>query len=159
MSFSNRNMKDLCDMFDLYQLYTNKKTTFSNLSTFKTGISDHHSFIRAVFHPTFFKGLAKFLYDRSYNNYNKEQFKNVLKRRLVSASNFEVFFDTFLATLNEHTPLKKKKKLYSHQVFMSKTRRMAIMKRSKLREVHLTRKDLLKTCKIISDIVISVRIY
>ena len=116
------------------------------------------SFVQ-YFNPTFFKGPAKFLYDRSYNNYNKEQFKNVLKRRLVSASNFEVFFDTFLATLNEHTPLKKKKKLYSHQVFMSKTRRMAIMKRSKLREVHLTRKDLLKTCKIISDIVISVRIY
>ena len=132
MSFSNRNMKDLCDMFELNQLYTNKKTTFFNSSTFKTGISDHHSFIRAVFRSTFCKGPAKFLYDRSHNNYNKEQFKNVLKQRLVSASNFEEFFDTFLATLNEHSPLKKKKKLYNHQVFMSKTRRIAVMKRSKL---------------------------
>ena len=42
-----------------------------------------------------------------------------LKQRLVSPSNFEEFFDTFLATLN-------------HQVFMSKTLRKAIMKRSNL---------------------------
>ena len=58
---------------------------------------------------TFCKGPAKFIYYKSYNNYNKEQFENVLKQRLVSSSNFEEFFDTFLATLNEHAPLKKKK--------------------------------------------------
>ena len=69
----------------------------------------------------------------SYNNYNKEQFENVLKQRLVSSSNFEEFFDTFLLTLNEHAPQKKKKIRYNHQVFMSKTLRKAIMKRSKLR--------------------------
>ena len=38
-----------------------------------------------------------------------------------------------MATLNEHAPLKKKKIRYNHQVFMSKTLRKAIMKRSKLR--------------------------
>ena len=43
-----------------------------------------------------------------------------LEQRFVSSSNFEEFFDIFLATLN-------------HQVFMSKTLRKAIMKRSKLR--------------------------
>ena len=73
------------------------------------------------------------MYCRSYNSYNKEQFENVLRQRLVSSSNFEEFFDTFLATLNEHAPLKKKKIRYNHQVFMSKTLRKAIMKRSKLR--------------------------
>ena len=79
---------------------------------------------------TFCKGPAKFIYYSSYNNYNKEQFENVLKQRLASSSNFKEFFDTFLATLNEHAPLKKKKIRYSHQVFMSKTFRKAIMKRS-----------------------------
>ena len=69
----------------------------------------------------------------SYNNHNNEKFENVLKQKLVSSSNFEEFFDTFLATLNEHAPLKKKKNRYNHQVFMTKTLRKAIMKRSKLR--------------------------
>ena len=62
----------------------------------------------------------KFIYYKSYNNYIKEQFENVLKQRLVSWSNFEEFFNTFLATLNEHAPLKKKKIRYNQQVFMSK---------------------------------------
>ena len=44
----------------------------------------------------------------SNNNYNKEQFANVFKQRRFSPSNFEESFDTFLATLNEHAPLKKK---------------------------------------------------
>ena len=56
----------------------------------------------------------------------------VLKQRLVSLSNFEEFFDTLLATLNEYAPLKKKKVRYNHQVFMSKTLRKTIMKRSRL---------------------------
>ena len=104
---------------------------------------------------TFCKGPAKFIYYSSYNNYNKEQFENVLKQRLASSSNFKEFFDTFLATLNEHAPLKKKKIRYSHQVFMSKTFRKAIMKRSEKKQ----KKYLLKTGKIISDSVISIRIY
>ena len=82
---------------------------------------------------TFCKGPSKFIYYRSYNNYNKEQFENVLKQRLVSSSNFEDFFDTFLATLNKYAPLKKTKIRYNHQVFMSKMLRKAVMKRSKLR--------------------------
>ena len=112
---------------------TNKNTMFFDSSTVKTGISDHHSLICTMLRSTFCKGPSKFIYYRSYNNYNKEQFENVLKQRLVSSSNFEEFFDTFLATLNEHAPLKKKKIRYNHQVFMSKTLRKAIMKRSKLR--------------------------
>ena len=56
-----------------------------------------------------------------------------LLQRLVSLSNFEESFDTFLATLNEHAPLKKKKIRYNRKVFMSKTLRKLVMKRSKLR--------------------------
>ena len=51
----------------------------------------------------------------------------------MSSSNFEEFLDTFLATLYDYAPLKKKKNRYNHQVFMSKTVHKAIMKRSKLR--------------------------
>ena len=83
---------------------------------------------------TFCEGPAKFIYDRSSSNsYNKEQLENVLKQRSVNSSNFDKIFDTFLATLNEHAPLKKKKIRYNHQVFMSKTLRKAIVKWSGLR--------------------------
>ena len=61
MSFSNKTMKDLCDMFKLSHLikdpacfkssnpscidnfYTNKNAMFFNSSTVETSISDHHS--------------------------------------------------------------------------------------------------------------------
>ena len=146
VSFSNKKKMDLCDMFELNHFikdptcfkssnpscidnfYTSKNTMFFNSSSVETG-----SLICTMLRSTFCKGPSKFIYCRSYNNYNKEQFENVLKQRLVSSSNFEEFFDTFLATLNEHALLKKKKNRYNHQVFMRKTLRKAIMKRSKLR--------------------------
>ena len=106
-------MKDLCDMFELNHLikdltcfkssnpsridnfHTNKNTMFFNSSTFETGISDHHSLICTMLHSTFCKGPSKFIYNRSYNNYDKEQFENVLKQGLVSSSNFEEFLILF----------------------------------------------------------------
>ena len=105
--------------------YTNKNTTFFNSSTVEIDISDHHSLICAMLRSTLCKGPAKFIYCRSYNNFNQEKFKNVLKQRLLSSSNFEEFSDTFLVTLNEYAPLKKKKIRYDHQVFLSKTLRKA----------------------------------
>ena len=81
-----------------------------NSSIVETGISDHNSLICTTLLSTFCKGPAKFIYYKCHNNYNKEQFENVLKQRLASSSNFEEFFDTFLVTLNEPAPLKKKKK-------------------------------------------------
>ena len=107
MSFSNKNMKDLSDMFELNHLikdptcfkssnpscivnfYTNKNTMFFNSSTVEIGISDHHSLVRTMLRSTCCIGPSKFIYYRSYNNYNKEQFENVLKQRLVRSSNFE----------------------------------------------------------------------
>ena len=82
---------------------------FFSSSTIETGISDHHSLICTTPRLTFCKGPAKFIYHRFYKNYNKEEFEIVLKQRLVSSSNFEEFFDTFLVTLNECAHLKKKK--------------------------------------------------
>ena len=96
------NTKDLCDMFELNHLIkdstcfkssnsscidnfnTNKNKIFFNSSTVETGISDHYSLICNMLRSTFCKGPSKFIYCRSYNNYNKEQFENVLKQRLVS---------------------------------------------------------------------------
>ena len=152
MSFSNKNMKDLCDMFELNHLikdqtcfkssnpscidnfYFNKNKMFFNSSTVETTIVQVN-------------GPSKFIYYRSCNNYNKEQFENVLKQRLVSSSNFEEYFDTFLAILNEHAPLKKKKNRYN-QNFMSKTLRKAIRKRSRLRNTFNKKISSLKLAKL-----------
>ena len=77
-----------------------------NSSTIETGISDN---IFDLYNASLdiFKGPVKFRYDRSYNNYNKEEFENVLKPRLVSSSNSKEFFDTFLAILNKYASWKK----------------------------------------------------
>ena len=80
----------------------------------------HTPHVLIIFTLTKMQCSPKFIYYKSYNNYIKEQFENVLKQRLVSWSNFEEFFYTFLATLNEHAPLKMKKIRYNQQVFMSK---------------------------------------
>ena len=95
MSFVNKNMKDLCDMFELNNLiksptcfkslnpscidnfYTNKNKILFNSSTVETGIFDHHSLICTMLRSTFCKGPAKLIYYRSYNNYNKGQFEYV----------------------------------------------------------------------------------
>ena len=92
MSFSNKYMKNLCDMFELNHLikdptcfkssnpsyvdnfYTNKNKIFFNSSTVEKGISGHHSLICTMLRSTFCKGPSKFIYDRSYDNYNKEKF-------------------------------------------------------------------------------------
>ena len=113
---------------------TNKKTFLIHLLPRLAFLTTIVWIVQSVkVRSTFCKDPAKFIYHRSYNNYNKEQFKNVLKQRLVSSSNFGEFFDTFLATLNEHAPLKKNTNRYNHHVCMNKTLRKAIMKRSKLR--------------------------
>ena len=71
MSFSNKNMKDLCDMFELNHIikdptclkssnpscidnfYANKNTMFLSSSTVETDISDHHSWICTMLRSTF----------------------------------------------------------------------------------------------------------
>ena len=107
LSFSNTHMKHFCDIIELNHLikdstcfknsnpsyidnfYDNQMMSFFNSSTVETGISDHHSLICTMLRSTFCKGTSKFICYRSYNNYNKQEFENGLKQRLVSSGNFE----------------------------------------------------------------------
>ena len=105
MLFFDRNIKDLCDIFELNHLIkdlcfkslnlsgidnfcTNKKTTFFNSSTVRTGISDHHSLICTMLRFTLCKGPPKFICYKAYNNYDKEEFENVLKQILKNFFNY-----------------------------------------------------------------------
>ena len=47
------------DTLYIDNFYTNKKTTFLNLSSVETGISDHHRLICKMLRSTFYKGTAK----------------------------------------------------------------------------------------------------
>ena len=130
--------------------YTNKNTMFFNSSTVETGLSDHNSLVCTMIRWTFCKGPSKFVYCRSYNNYNKKLFENVSKKRLVSSSNFEEILDTFLAILNEHGTLKKKK--FDAIIKSLWVKRFLKLSWNDLSyEIHSIRRDLLKTGKIISD--------
>ena len=105
-------MKDLCDLFELNHLiedptrfkrsnpscidnfYTNNKTSFlihllSRLALLITIT------ICTMLSSRFCEGPPKFIYYRSYNNYNKEEFENALKPRLLSSKNSEVVFLIF----------------------------------------------------------------
>ena len=88
-------MKDLFDMFELIislktqHVLKDQTPCVLIISTVETDISDHHSLSCTMLRSTFCKGPSKFICCRSYNNYNKEQFENVLKQRLVSSSSFE----------------------------------------------------------------------
>ena len=140
-SFKSSNL--LC----IDNLYPNKNTMFFNSSTVETRIFDHHSVICTMLCSTFCKSPAKFIYCSSYKNYNKEHFENVLKQRWASSSNFEEFFDTILATLNEHAPLKEKKKdIIIKYLWVKHFVTLSLNNLSY--ELHSTRKDLLKTDKL-----------
>ena len=59
----------------LQRVSTDIRTEWYASSTVETGISDHHNLICTMLRSTFCKGPSKFIYYRSYNIYNKEQFK------------------------------------------------------------------------------------
>ena len=164
MPFSNKKLNPLIEdptylkssnPSFINNFYNNKKTTFFDSFTDKNGTSGHQSLICTTLWSRFCNGPAKFIYYRSYNNYNKEKFENVFKKRLVSSSNFEEFFDKFLATLNESTQEK-----FDIIIKFLGIKHLTNLSWNNLSyKIHSTRKDLLKTGKVLSDSVISVQMY
>ena len=98
MSFSYKNMKNLCGIFELNHLikdptcfkslnlsfidnfYSNKKASFFNLSLVETDLLITMVWFIQCFAQHFVK--VQQIYCRSSNNYNKEQFQNVLKKEI-----------------------------------------------------------------------------
>ena len=70
-------------------------------ATNKAGISDHHKLIYTFLKFKYAKGKPRFLYYRSFKNFNKELFKTNLSENLKNIDNsFEVFGETFTNTLD-----------------------------------------------------------
>ena len=84
MSYTNKNMKDLCDMFELNHLIkgptcfkSSNPTCIDNFALTKIQCFSIRLLLFqfvTMLRSTFCKGPSKSIYCRSYNNYNKEQF-------------------------------------------------------------------------------------
>ena len=105
-----------------------------NTLTFETGLSDHHKFIGTMLRSTFVKGKPKKIRYFCYKNCNNEKFEQELKKHLSSVLHFELFHLAFRTTLDRFEPLKQKDMPNNYQLFMTKTLRTDIMKRSKFKQ-------------------------
>ena len=108
---------------------TNRKGCFMKSSTNEAGISDHHKLINTFLKSTYAKQKPKFVYYRSFKNFNKELFKKNLKN---IRNSFKMFYDTFTNTLDCHAPLKKKKIRSNQNKLMTEKLRKKVMTRSRL---------------------------
>ena len=82
--------------------------SFQNTTTLATGLSDFHKMIVTVCKTSFQKPKPKEIVYRNYKKFDRDIFKDELKLKLESITNYESFEDVFLTILNKHAPLQKK---------------------------------------------------
>ena len=103
-----------------------------NSLTFETVVSDHHKLIGMMLRSTFATGKPKKIFYRCYKSFDNGKFEEELEKHLSSVLDFESFYLAFKTTLDQFAPLKQKVVRSNNQLFMTKTFRKAIMKRSRL---------------------------
>ena len=79
-----------------------------NTLTFKTGVLDHHKLVGMMPRSTFTKGKPKKIFYGCYKNFDKEKFKEELKKHLSSAQDFDSFHLAFKTTVDRFVHLNKK---------------------------------------------------
>ena len=104
------------------------------MNTVFTGLSDFHKLALSDFKPTFSKSEPKVITVRNFKNFSEENFNqelrtNLGKRCVKNNTSFENVF------LDKHVPFKKKVVRANH-VFVTKSLRKAIMKRSDLQKIY-----------------------
>ena len=145
-TLENYDLDNLINMPTCYQsndptcidlILTNKKNLFKLSDTFETGLSDHHKLISTILKSGGFKGKPKEKIYRSYRQFNSEGFKKDLEFRPnhLTSNSYDDFETTFLKELNRHASLKKKILRDNNNCFLTKELRMAIMLRSKLKNI------------------------
>ena len=120
-------------------MITNHKNYFKSTCLVDTGISDFHKLTAASMKTYLAKGPPRIQLYRDYKNFDKNFFKNDLKKRINSIKNrdYSIFEATFLKALNFHAPLKQKVLMANHNAFMTKALRKAIMRRSCLKNKYI----------------------
>ena len=120
---------------------TNKPMSFQNTTVLTNGLSDFHKMAITVFKTTFHKNKPKEVTYRDYKNFNKDLFKNDLRKSFSDGcKTYDKFEDVFLCTLNNHAPLKTKLIRANHAPYMTKCLRKAIMRRSQLQSKYFKTK-------------------
>ena len=119
---------------------TNSVMSFQNTTTLASGLSDFHKMIVTVCKTSFQKPKPKEIVYRNYKKFDRDIFKDELKLKLESITNFESFEDVFLTILNKHAPLKKKVLRSNQAPYMTKALRKAIMRRSELESKYFKNK-------------------
>ena len=119
---------------------TNSVMSFQNTTTLATGLSDLHKMIVTVCKTSFQKPKPKEIVYRNYKKFDGDIFKDELKLKLESITNYESFEDVFLTILNKHAPLKKKVLRSNQAPYMTIALRKAIMRRSELESKYFKNK-------------------
>ena len=121
---------------------TNSPMCFQNTSTTTTGLSDFHKMVVTVMKMSFQKDPPKEVYYRDYKKFNKELFKEELKKKIDrEVGCYETFEKMFISVLEKHAPLKKKVLRANHAPYMTKALRKAIMRRSQLQTKYYKKKS------------------
>ena len=123
-------------------ILTNRKYSFTNTSSYETGLSDHHHLIYSVMKTIFKCEEPKKLIYRNYSNFSQKDFQNELLLNIGDGKNNYLEFEkNFVETLNKH--ITKKTKIFrgDHKPHINKTLRKAIMKHSQLKNKANKTKD------------------
>ena len=97
-------------------------------------MSDHHHFIFSMMKTKLALEEPKRLVYHNFKGFDNEYFEEELLLKFdLNNKDYAVFEDTIVNVLNKHAPTKKKKIRGNHKPHISKTFRLAIMKRSRLK--------------------------
>ena len=115
-------------------ILTNKSRNFKNTTTIDAGFSDFHKMVLTSFKFQYKPGNPTVISYRSYQNFDKDNFKNELKSTLAQGNfgNYDAFHDKFIEVIEKHAPLKKKTLRANNAPYMTKILRKAMMKITEL---------------------------
>ena len=108
-------------------ILTNRKYSFKDTSSYKTGLSDHHHLIYSVMKTIFKCEEPKKLIYRNYSNFSQKDFQNELLLNIGDGKNNYLEFEkNFVETLNKHAPKKTKIFRRNHKPHINKTLRKVL---------------------------------
>ena len=124
---------------------TNCTRSFQDTQVVETGLSDFHKMIITVLKVFFPKQKHETVFYRNYKNFENSHFRDKIENELLKhdKNNIEldIFHNFLLSALNECAPFKQKHISASNGGFVTKELRKEIMKRTRLRNNFLKKKD------------------
>ena len=118
-------------------ILSNRKHSLQYSSVIETGLSDHHLLIYTMLKIKYIKLPPVTIRYRQYKNFNNEQFLAELQFCIANnvIASYKEFENIFTNILDKHAPLKAKLLRANNRLHITKNLRVAIMKRSKLKNI------------------------